>query len=263
LDWITSPEIWIALLTLTVLEVVLGIDNIIFISILTGKLPEHQQERGRILGLSAAMIMRILLLLSIGWIIQLEDPLFEIVDHEFSGRDLILLAGGLFLLGKATWEIHERLEGHADGRQAGAVASFGAVIFQIMLLDIVFSIDSVITAVGMTEHIPVMIAAVIIAILVMMVSSGSVAGFVNRHPSVKMLALAFLLLIGMTLVAEGLGQHIPKGYVYFAMGFSVFVEFLNLSVRRPAAEPVRLHPTYIRDLDSPDDASRADLPTGN
>jgi len=259
LDWITSPEIWVALLTLTVLEIVLGIDNIIFISILTAKLPEHQQERGRIVGLGAAMIMRILLLLSIGWVIQLEDPLFDLFDHDFSGRDLILIGGGLFLLGKSTWEIHERLEGHEGGRKAGAVTSFSSVIVQIMLLDIVFSIDSVITAVGMTRHVPVMIAAVIIAIIVMMVSSGTVAAFVNRHPTVKMLALSFLLLIGMTLVAEGLGQHISKGYIYFAMGFSVFVEFLNISVRG-APEPVKLHPVYIIDENAVDKPVRVDTP---
>ena len=241
MEWITSPEIWIALITLTALEIVLGIDNIIFISILTGKLPEHQRERGRIIGLSGAMIMRILLLLSIGWVVQLEDPLFALFGHDFSGRDLILLGGGLFLLGKSTFEIHERLEGHEGGRSVTAQASFAAVIVQIMLLDLVFSIDSVITAVGMTDIIGVMIAAVVIAVLVMMFSARTVAEFVERHPTVKILALAFLLLIGMTLVAEGFGQHIPKGYIYFAMGFSVLVEFLNLRVRKSHEQPVHLH----------------------
>ena len=244
MEWITSPEIWIALVTLTALEIVLGIDNIIFISILTGRLPEHQRERGRIIGLAGAMIMRILLLLSIGWVIQLEDPWFTLFGHDFSGRDLILLAGGLFLLGKSTFEIHERLEGHEGGREVQARASFAAVIFQIMLLDIVFSIDSVITAVGMTDIVGVMIAAVVIAVLVMMVSAGAVSAFVERHPTVKILALAFLLLIGMTLVAEGFGQHIPKGYIYFAMGFSILVEFLNLRVRKSHEQPVHLHRAF-------------------
>lgn len=244
MDWIFSPEIWVALVTLTILEVVLGIDNIIFISILTNKLPEHLQERGRIVGLSGAMIMRILLLLSIGWVIQLEDPWFDIIGEEFSGRDLILIAGGLFLLGKSTFEIHERLEGHEGGRKTVAAASFASVILQIMVLDLVFSIDSVITAVGMTDIVPVMIAAVVIAILVMMVSAEGISDFVNKHPTVKMLALSFLLLIGMTLVAEGLDQHIPKGYIYFAMGFSVFVEFLNIRVRGSHERPVHLHKPF-------------------
>ncbi len=248
-DWVSSPEIWIALTTLTLLEIVLGIDNIIFISILSNKLPEHQQERGRIIGLAAAMVTRILLLLSISWVIQLEDPLFRLFDHEFSGRDLILIAGGLFLLGKSTFEIHERLEGEEGGHQVGAPASFASVIVQIMILDIVFSIDSVITAVGMTEIVGVMIAAVVIAVIVMMFSAGPIARFVSKHPTVKILALAFLLLIGMALVAEGLGQHIPKGYIYFAMGFSILVELLNLRVRRSGAEPVHLHQAFKEDID--------------
>jgi predicted tellurium resistance membrane protein TerC len=256
-EWITSPEIWIALVTLTALEIVLGIDNIIFISILTNKLPNHQQERGRIVGLGAAMIMRILLLLSIGWVIQLEEPLFDIFGHDFSGRDLILIGGGLFLLGKSTFEIHERLEGHEGGRTAEGGATFLSVIIQIMVLDIVFSIDSVITAVGMTDIIGVMIAAVVIAIIVMMVSAGGIARFVEDHPTVKILALAFLLLIGMTLVAEGLGQHIPKGYIYFAMGFSVLVEALNLRVRKSHEDPVQLHRAYVQD-ETLDEPSRAD-----
>ena len=258
MEWVTSPEVWIALITLTALEIVLGIDNIIFISILTNKLPEHQQERGRIIGLGGAMIMRILLLLSIGWVIQLEDPLFDIFGEEFSGRDLILIAGGLFLLGKATFEIHERLEGHEGGRKTVAAASFASVILQIMVLDIVFSIDSVITAVGMTDMVPVMIAAVVIAIIVMTVSAGSISGFVNEHPTVKMLALSFLILIGMTLVAEGLDQHIPKGYIYFAMGFSIMVEFLNIRVRKSHEDPVSLHRAYAPEGEPGDIAKPVD-----
>jgi predicted tellurium resistance membrane protein TerC len=239
-DWISNPEIWVALLTLTTLEIVLGIDNIIFISILAGKLPEEQRAKARTLGLAAAMIMRILLLLSISWIIRLEDPLFHLFDRGFSGRDLILLGGGLFLIAKATWEIHDKLEGGGGGHgPARAAASFSSVIIQIMLLDIVFSLDSVITAVGMADDIEVMIAAVVIAVGVMLVAAGPVSEFVDRHPTVKMLALSFLLLIGMSLVAEGFHQHIPKGYIYAAMGFSVFVEMLNLRVR--GSKPVELH----------------------
>jgi predicted tellurium resistance membrane protein TerC len=239
-DWISSPEIWVALLTLTTLEIVLGIDNIIFISILAGKLPEEQRARARTVGLAAAMIMRILLLLSISWIIRLEDPWFTILDHDFSGRDLILLGGGFFLLAKSTFEIHEKLEG-AEGHSGGAraVTSFTSVIIQIMLLDIVFSLDSVITAVGMADDIGVMIAAVIIAVGVMLFASGPISAFVDKHPTVKMLALSFLLLIGMSLVAEGFHQHIPKGYIYAAMAFSVFVEVLNLRLR--GSHPVKLH----------------------
>jgi predicted tellurium resistance membrane protein TerC len=244
MEWLTDPNIWIALLTLTVLEVVLGIDNVIFIAILAGKLPESQRDRARIVGLGAAMIMRILLLLAIGWIMRLTEPLFSALGRELSGRDLILLGGGLFLLAKATYEIHDKLEGGHHERTAKAAASFGAVIFQIMLLDIVFSLDSVITAVGMADEIGVMVAAVVIAVGVMMLAARSVSDFVERHPTVKMLALSFLLLIGMSLVAEGLGQHIPKGYIYFAMGFSVFVEMLNLRMKAKAAEPVHLRGRY-------------------
>jgi predicted tellurium resistance membrane protein TerC len=247
MDWLTNPEIWIALVTLTVLEVVLGIDNIIFISILAGKLPESQQARARRIGLGAALITRILLLLSLSWVIQLTAPLFTVLGRGISGRDLILLIGGLFLLAKATHEIHERLEGQEGHASARAPASFAGVIVQIMLLDIVFSLDSVITAVGMVSELSIMVAAVIIAVGIMLVAAGSISDFVNQHPTIKMLALAFLLLIGMTLVAEGFHQHIPKGYVYFAMGFSVFVEFLNLraSSRKKKEEPVHLRQPYV------------------
>ena len=223
MTWITSPEIWIALLTLTVLEIVLGIDNIIFISILAGKLPAHQQARARRVGLIGAMVMRILLLASLAWIIRLTAPLFTVLGRPFSGRDLILLAGGLFLIYKSTHEIHERLEGESGQASARAASSFGQVVGQIMLLDIVFSLDSVITAVGMARQLGVMIAAVVIAVGIMMFSATAISDFVHRHPTLKMLALSFLLLIGVTLIADGLGQHIAKGYIYFAMGFSVFV----------------------------------------
>lgn len=222
----------IALFTLTALEVVLGVDNVIFISILAGKLPESQQARARRVGLLGAMIMRILLLFSLAWIIRLTAPLFTVVGRDISGRDLILLGGGLFLLAKATLEIHEKLEGGEESRSPNAAPSFGAVIAQIMLLDIVFSLDSVITAVGMADSITVMVVAVMIAVGIMMMSAGAVSEFVEQHPTVKVLALSFLLLIGMSLVGEGLGQHIPKGYIYFAMGFSVFVEMINLRLRR-------------------------------
>ncbi|MEX2536873.1 MAG: TerC family protein [Trueperaceae bacterium] len=243
MEWIASPEAWIALVTLTVLEIVLGIDNIIFISILSGKLPKEQQGRARTVGLAAAMIMRILLLLSIAWIIGLTRPLFEIFGFEVSGRDLILLGGGLFLLGKATHEIHDKLEGEEGSEVTRVMPSFASVIAQIMILDMVFSLDSVITAVGMADDIAVMIIAVVIAVGIMMVAAGSISRFVERHPTVKMLALGFLLLIGMSLVAEAFGQHIPKGYIYFAMGFSVFIELLNLR-SRGRSKPVKLRGPY-------------------
>ena len=246
MEWITSPEGWIALLTLTVLEIVLGIDNIVFISILAGKLPLAQRERARKLGLSLAMLMRVGLLLSITWVMQLTSPLFTVAGQEISGRDLILLVGGLFLLAKSTHEIHVNLEGDVGEGNASVASSFGAVIVQILLLDIVFSLDSVITAVGMAEDVAVMVLAVIIAVGVMLVSSRSIGDFVERHPTVKMLALSFLLLIGMSLVAEGFGQHIRKGYIYFAMGFSVFVEMINLRVRA-RARPVQLHQKYTEE----------------
>jgi predicted tellurium resistance membrane protein TerC len=247
LELLTDPQVWIALLTLTVLEIVLGIDNIIFISILAGKLPREQQDRARIVGLSLAMLTRIALLFSLSWVIGLTAPLFSIFGHEISGRDLILIGGGLFLLWKSTFEIHDRLEGEEHAAGAGRVAaSFGAVIAQILALDVVFSLDSVITAVGMVDELAVMVTAVIIAVLVMLVSSGAISAFVNRHPTVKMLALSFLLLIGMSLVAEGWELHIPKGYIYFAMGFSVFVELLNLrfAARRAGEGPVHLRDPY-------------------
>ena len=240
MDWLTNTDIWIALVTLTALESVLGIDNIVFISILAGKLPESQQGRARTVGLSLALVMRVLLLLSLSWVIGLTDPLFEIFGSEISGRDIILILGGLFLLAKATFEIHEKLEGEdTHGKEGVATATFGAVIGQIVVLDAVFSLDSVITAVGMVEEIGVMIAAVIIAIGVMLISARVISDFVNRHPTVKMLALSFLLLIGMSLVAEGWELHIPKGYIYFAMGFSLFVEMLNLRMSRSHRKPVQ------------------------
>jgi len=239
LEWLTSPETWIALLTLTVLEIVLGIDNIIFISILAGKLPAGEQPRARIVGLTLAMVTRILLLLSLTGIMRLTRPLFSPFGHPFSGRDLILLLGGLFLLWKSTREIHDKLEGEEGRQNVKAGATFGGVIVQIALLDIVFSLDSVITAVGMVRQVGVMIAAIVLAVLVMLVAAGPISDFVHRHPTLKMLALSFLLLIGVTLIADGLGQHIPKGYVYFAMGFSVFVESLNLRLVRKVP-PVHL-----------------------
>jgi predicted tellurium resistance membrane protein TerC len=243
MEQLSSPEVWIALLTLTSLEVVLGIDNVIFISILAGKLPAEQQGRARTVGLALAMITRILLLFSIAWIARLTAPLFSVLGQELSGRDLILLGGGLFLLAKSTYEIHDKLEGEEGHGTARAAASFAGVIAQILVLDIVFSLDSVITAVGMANQLWVMVAAVIIAVIVMMVAAGSISSFVDRHPTVKMLALSFLLLIGMSLIAEGLGQHISKGYIYFAMGFSVFVEMLNLRLRK-VSKPVQLHSPF-------------------
>jgi predicted tellurium resistance membrane protein TerC len=240
-EWMTEPSAWVALATLAALEIVLGIDNIIFISILSGKLPEEQRAKGRTIGLAAAMIMRIVLLASLAWLSHLTKELFTFFDHPVTARDLVLLLGGLFLLGKATLEIHHNLEGSAEVHRSGPSATFASFIAQIMVLDIVFSLDSVITAIGMADHLPVMIAAVVIAVLVMMVAAGPISAFVESHPTVKMLALSFLLLIGMALVADGLGQHIPKGYIYFAMGFSVFVETLNLRIRDAReGTPVRL-----------------------
>ena len=249
MDWLTNPDVWIGLLTLTALEIVLGVDNVIFISILAGKLPAGQQKQARQVGLSLALITRILLLLSLSWIIGLTAPLFGVLGQEVSGRDLILLLGGLFLIGKSTYEIHERLEGEEGHGSTGQAASFTSVIIQILLLDVVFSLDSVITAVGMVDEIGVMIAAVVIAVAIMLVSAGAISEFVNRHPTVKMLALSFLLLIGTSLVAEGLHFHIPKGYIYFAMGFSVLVELLNLRSGRGRRDPVHLHQPYVADTE--------------
>ena len=245
MEWLTQPESWIALLTLTVLEIVLGIDNVIFISILAGKLPKEQQPKARRLGLGLAMFMRIALLASLAWMVKLTAPLFAVLGQEISGRDLILLVGGLFLLFKATREIHDRLDGEEGHASARVAASFASVIVQILLLDIVFSLDSVITAVGMANQLAVMITAVVVAVGVMMIAAGPIGEFVARHPTIKMLALSFLLLIGMSLIAEGLDFHIPKGYVYFAMGFSVFVEMLNLRLRKKTVSPVDLRDPYV------------------
>jgi predicted tellurium resistance membrane protein TerC len=248
LDWLANPEIWIALATLTALEIVLGIDNVVFISILAGKLPLEQQARARRLGLGLAMFIRIGLLFSIAWIIRLTSPLFTVLEQEISGRDLILLVGGLFLLAKSTHEIHQKLEGEPGEISMRTAASFPGVIVQILLLDIVFSLDSVITAVGMVDQIAVMVAAVVIAVGFMLVFAGPISSFVERHPTVKMLALSFLLLIGFALIAEGLDQHIPKGYIYFAMAFSLGVETLNLRLRRKV-EPVRLHERIVPEVE--------------
>ena len=245
MPWLTSPETWIALLTLTLLEIVLGIDNIIFISILAGKLPAAAQRRARTVGLALAMVTRILLLLSLTSILRFTRPLFGVLGHAVSGRDLILLLGGLFLLWKSTREIHDKLEGEEGRQNLEAGATFAGVIVQIALLDIVFSLDSVITAVGMARQLGVMIAAIVIAVLVMLVAAGAISDFVHRHPTLRMLALSFLLLIGVTLIADGLGQHVSKGYVYFAMGFSVFVESLNLRLAR-TAPPVQLKAPITR-----------------
>jgi len=243
MTWLTNPEMWIALLTLTVLEIVLGIDNIVFLSIITGKLPPAQQPRALRIGLSLAMLLRIGLLASLAWIIRLTAPLFTLLGRGFSGRDLILIAGGLFLIAKSTREIHERLEGDEHPGTGRAPVSFANVVGQLVLLDLVFSLDSVITAVGMARQLGVMIAAVVIAVGVMMLSASAISDFVHRHPTIKMLALSFLLLIGVSLIADGLGQHLSKGYIYFAMGFSVFVEMLNLRMRA-RREPVKLREAF-------------------
>lgn len=240
MDWVTSPEAWVALATLTILEIILGIDNIVFISVLVGRLPASARQRARLIGLGLAMTMRILLLLVISWIMQLDQTLFSILGNEVSGRDLILIGGGLFLLAKATLEIHDSVEGTASDSHAIGHATFGGVLLQIALIDLVFSLDSVITAVGMADELMVMVLAIVIAILVMMVSAKAIGEFVDEHPTVKMLALSFLVLIGVALVAEGIDMHIPKGYIYFAMAFSVGVEMLNLKIRGRRA-PVALH----------------------
>ena len=247
MDWITDPQAWIGFATLTVLEIVLGIDNIIFISILADKLPPQQQGRARLLGLALAMLTRILLLLSLTWIIRLTAPLFSVLGQEISGRDLVLLVGGLFLLAKSTHEIHSNLEGEEGEASAKVSPSFVGVLIQIMLLDIVFSLDSVITAVGMVDEVGVMVAAVVVAVAFMMGFARPISAFVTRHPTIKMLALSFLIMIGVALIAEGLGQHIPKGYIYFAMAFSVGVELLNIRVRRVRANAVKLRRPYAED----------------
>ena len=244
MNWITQPETWIAFITLVALELVLGGDNVIFITILAGKLPRNQQARARSIGILLAIITRILLLISLSWIIGLTQPLFTLLGFEVSGRDLILIAGGLFLLTKSTYEIHHKLEGVEGEASTRVKAAFVSVIVQIMLLDVVFSLDSVITAVGMVDEIAIMIFAVIAAAVVMIFTAGAIGSFVDHHPTIKMLALSFLLLIGFTLIVEGLHQHIPKGYIYFAMGFSVFVEMLNLRIRQP--QPVILRQQYAK-----------------
>ena len=244
MDWLMDPHAWVGFATLLALEIVLGIDNVVFISILAGKLPARMQAKARFLGLGLAMVTRIVLLFSIAWVIRLTTPLFTLFNHEISGRDLILIVGGFFLIAKSTHEIHQKLEGE-EGRSSSYVPpTFASVIVQILLLDIVFSLDSVITAVGMVNQIGIMVAAVVIAVIFMMAFAGPISDFVERHPTVKMLALSFLLLIGMTLIAEGWDLHIPRGYVYSAMAFSVFVELLNLRAKKAKTPPVKLHEPY-------------------
>ncbi|GAM11166.1 hypothetical protein OR1_03476 [Geobacter sp. OR-1] len=243
MSWLTDPQVWLALVTLTALEIVLGIDNIIFISIQAGKLPVAQQEKARLVGLGLAMFIRVALLFSLTWLMGLTAPLFTVLGNEISGRDLILLSGGLFLIWKSTMEIHEKLEGEEEIASVRVGATFGAVIVQILLLDVVFSLDSIITALGMANQLAVMIAAVVIAVGFMMLFSGKISAFVERHPTVKMLALSFLLLIGVALIGDSLDMHIPKGYIYFAMAFSVMVEMLNLRMRR--GTPVKLHQPHL------------------
>lgn len=244
MEWLSDPSVWIAFATLTVLELVLGIDNIVFISILAGKLPSEQQSRARYIGLGLALVMRVILLFSLTWVIGLTAPIFTVFEQEISGRDLVLLIGGLFLIGKSTHEIHGSLEGEEGHQSAKVYASFAGVLVQIALLDIVFSLDSVITAVGMVDRIEIMIAAVVVSIVFMMAFAKPIGEFVQKHPTVKMLALSFLLLIGVTLIAEGFDQHIPKGYIYFAMAFSVLVEILNLRLRKSKDKPLHLRDAY-------------------
>ncbi|MEJ7813162.1 MAG: TerC family protein [Gemmatimonadaceae bacterium] len=263
MDWLSDPNAWVGLFTLTALEVVLGIDNIIFISILAGKLPPAEQPKARRLGLMGAFVTRLLLLLSLGWVIGLTRPLLTVLGHGVSGRDLLLIVGGLFLVGKATYEIHGKLEGeehHAEDAGGGRARSLTVVVAQIMLVDIVFSLDSVITAVGMVDEIGIMIAANIIALGVMLASVGAISAFVDRHPTVKMLALSFLVLIGTNLLGEGLGFHIPKGYTYFAMGFSVLVEMLNIKLRKTSRRAMRFREPldYIEMVAEPAETRRGE-----
>jgi len=240
-EWFTSPEAWIALGTLTALEIVLGIDNIIFISILVGRLPRHQREFGRRVGISLAMLTRLGLLFSIVWVMGLKQPWLSVLGYEISGRDLILIGGGLFLLFKSTHEIHNSLEGVEESTEVPVVAGLGSVLVQIAILDIVFSLDSVITAVGLVEHVSIMAIAIILAVAVMLMAAKSIGDFVDTHPTIKILALSFLILVGVTLIVEGFDVHVPKGYIYFAMAFSVSVEMLNIRMRKKIAVPVRLH----------------------
>ena len=253
-EWLLDPSAWMALATLTLLEIVLGIDNIIFISILVGKLPPQQRQRARVLGLAGAMITRVLLLLSLAWVMRLTHPLFSILDEAISGRDIILIVGGLFLLAKSTHEIHGSLEG-SDNSEEGSTGKvvhhgFVATLIQIAILDIIFSLDSVITAVGMASHVPVMILAIVIAVGVMMFAAKAIGDFVDNHPTIKMLALSFLILVGVALIAEGFELHIPKGYIYFAMAFSVGVEMLNIRMRKKAVKPVDLREPYAREFNA-------------
>jgi predicted tellurium resistance membrane protein TerC len=250
-ELLLDPHAWIAFVTLTALELVLGIDNVIFISILVDKLPHARRELARRIGLAMAMLMRIGLLLAIAWIIGLTEPLFTLARQEISARDLILIGGGVFLLWKSTVEIHQLLEGEEGARSAGVRATFGAVIVQVMLIDLVFSLDSIITAVGMVSEVAVMIAAVVASVALMMAFAGAIGRFVSAHPTIKMLALSFLVVVGVMLVAAGFDHEVPKGYVYFAMAFSVAVEMLNIRMRRRAGRPVRLHDPYVRDRDYP------------
>ena len=254
-EFLLNPELWLAFLTLTALEIVLGIDNIIFISIVTGRLPKEQQARGRFLGLSLAMILRIALLFSLSWLMDLTNTLFTVLGEDISGRDLILLIGGGFLMAKATREVHNSLEGETHDHQPSKAVSFAGVMVQIAIIDIVFSLDSVITAVGLVDEISIMVAAVVVAVIVMMLAAGPISRFVEEHPTVKMLALAFLILIGFTLMGEGLDMHTPKGYIYFAMAFSFGVEILNIRAKKKRTDHVQLRKAQLADIIGPDDRS--------
>ena len=247
MEWLTDPQAWIAFATLVALELVLGVDNVIFISILSGKLPAAQRPQARTIGLGMAVLSRVLLLFSLSWVIGLTEPLFMVFGFPVSGRDMILILGGLFLLAKSTHEIHQKLEGTTGHASARVKPTFASVIIQVLLLDAVFSLDSVITAVGMVDRVEIMVAAVVIAAGVMILLATPLSTFVERHPTIKILALSFLLLIGFTLIVEGLHQHIPKGYIYFAMGFSIFVEMLNLRLRRASSPPVQLYSAYVHE----------------